>query len=122
MGILAILKRGQATKSGRDEAPKSDPDSRFRGVEIIPGEDGCCSAVNELAGQRMLSHEVLKLPLAECTAAECRCTYKLFDDRRTDVRRAADEVYDMASALHEDDKRSLDRTGRREGDRPRVKQ
>lgn len=122
MGILAILRRGQAAKSESDEAKKSEPGSRFRGVEIIPDEDGCCGAVADLAGKRMLSHEVPKLPLPDCTAAECRCKYELFDDRRTDVRRAADEVYDIASVLFEDDQRSLSRTGRRTNDKLRVRQ
>lgn len=122
MGILAILRRGQSTKSDRVDTRESEPGSRFRGVEIIPGEDGCCGAAAELTGKRMLSHEVPKLPLTDCTAAECRCTYQLFDDRRTDVRRASDEVYDIASVLFEDDQRSLKRTGRRASDEARVRQ
>lgn len=122
MGILAILKRGQSKKSGQAETRKSESASRFRGVEIIPGEDGCCGAAAAFNGKRMLSHEVPKLPLADCTAVECRCTYKLFDDRRTDVRRTADEIYDIASVLFEDDQRSLYRTGRRASDDARVRQ
>ena len=122
MGILAILKRGRSAKSEQDNAAKNERRTRFRGVEIIPGEDGCCGAVAALGGKRMLSHEAPKLPLAECTAAECSCTYRLFDDRRSEVRRAADEVYDIASELFEDDQRSLSRTGRRESDEVRVRQ
>lgn len=122
MGILAILRRDSSRKDDGTETEKTLPTSRFRGVEIVADPETCCGAVSRLSGKRMLSHEVPKLPLDECTAVECRCTYQLFDDRRTDVRRTADEIYDIASVLYEDDQRDLSQTGRRKSDRKRVRQ
>lgn len=48
---------------------------------------GCCSAVRKAAGTRFLSHQAPSLPLPNCTAASCRCTYMHFDDRRDSDRR-----------------------------------
>ena len=78
--------------------------SEFRAVEIVT-QPGCCSAATALAGQRFLSNDVPLLPLKDCTAASCECSYQLMDDRRSDVRRASDVAYDIASDLHKDNKR-----------------
>ena len=68
--------------------------SRFRGVQLNPNHDGCCEAVRESVGQRFLSNEVPMLPLAACDSDDCRCTYELFDDRRTAVRRVGDFIHE----------------------------
>ncbi|MCP4299598.1 MAG: hypothetical protein GY783_03355 [Gammaproteobacteria bacterium] len=56
------------------------------------------------------------LPLAGCEAADCRCTYKRFDDRRTDLRRASDTGFDMATQLHDEENRASTSPGRRSAD------
>lgn len=48
---------------------------------------GCCPAVRKAAGTRYLSRQAPPLPLPNCTAASCRCTYLHFDDRRDSDRR-----------------------------------
>jgi hypothetical protein len=44
--------------------------------------DGACAAVERLSGRRFLSKDAPSLPLLTCDAAECRCRYMHFDDRR----------------------------------------
>lgn len=73
-------------------------------------------AVKTLKDKRFLSGDVPKLPLDGCDANECQCTYELYHDRRTDIRRAADVTYDMASQYFEDGDRNNDSTGRRTDD------
>lgn len=62
----------------------------FHAVAIKPGE-GCCGAALALRGKRFLSREAPAVPLPDCGAARCTCTYLHFDDRRSggDRRRAA---------------------------------
>lgn len=90
--------------------------SRFRGVQVNPTNDNCCSVVRANAGVRFLSNEVPMLPLDGCDAADCQCTYELFDDRRTDFRRTADVAFDIVSQLFTRDKRSDSAPGRRNTD------
>lgn len=62
----------------------------FHGIAIVPGERACESA-RQLANQRFLSEDAPRLPLDSCHCLpECRCVYRHFSDRRTDVRREAD--------------------------------
>jgi hypothetical protein len=62
----------------------------FHGIAIEPGEDACQAARN-LANERFLSDEAPHLPLDGCTTgASCRCVYRHYADRRTEVRREAD--------------------------------
>ena len=74
----------------RSRARKTQKTSLYRGVQIVGGDEGCCRVASILAGQRFLSDEIPKLPLEQCDATECRCTYKLFNDRRTSERRLSD--------------------------------
>ncbi len=102
---------------GSKSAPPENPEpakSSYRSVQVIGGRD-CCAAATSIAGKRFLSDEVPKLPLADCDAAECRCTYQLFDDRRRDARRAGDVAFDIVSEYHADNRRSA-ATGRRDKD------
>ncbi len=80
MGILSTLGR---ILNGPDRADIIvSTGNRYRGVEVRPGEGDCCSAVRAIRGKRFLSNEVPPLPLPECDARKCRCTYELFADRR----------------------------------------
>jgi hypothetical protein len=63
----------------------------YHAVSIVPG-GSCCNAARELRTQRFLSREAPPLPLAGCTVASCRCSYKHFDDRRMRARRSADRM------------------------------
>ena len=90
--------------------------SRFRGVQLNPNNDDCCAVVRESLGKRYLSDEVPMLPLTGCDSGDCRCTYELFDDRRTDIRRAGDVVHDLLGQLRLINRRSVQLSGRRDGD------
>ncbi len=55
----------------------------------VSSEAGSCFPARLLKEQRFLSTEAPPLPLADCTQpASCNCTYKKFDDRRTELRRS----------------------------------
>ena len=106
-------------RSGRDKkAPAGEAPSRsqYRGVQIEVDVDNCCRAVKAIAGRRFLSSEVPALPVDLCDAANCNCKYALFNDRRTDTRRASDLVYDVASDLYPDNHRNDGVPGRRQDD------
>jgi len=64
----------------REDIRLSNP---WHAVSIQPGVKRC-EAVNELVGQRFLSKDAPRLPLAKCTEAECTCRYRHYDDRRLD--------------------------------------
>ena len=55
----------------------------YRAIAIATGENPCAAA-NDIAGQRFLMSErnVPPLPLPNCDAAKCACTYSHFEDRR----------------------------------------
>lgn len=73
----------------------------FHGIAIEPCE-GACEAARALARERFLSEEAPRLPLDGCTRAQrCRCTYRHFSDRRTDVRREADLGLPHRVLLHD---------------------
>lgn len=77
-------------KSERKRTRISTLSHLFHGIAIEPGDEAC-SGARELVGHRFLSEEAPRLPLDECTcAAACRCVYRHFSDRRTEVRRDAD--------------------------------
>lgn len=62
----------------------------FHGIAVEPGELAC-EAVQRMAGHRFLSDEAPKLPLDKCECIQdCRCVYRHYADRRTQVRRDAD--------------------------------
>ena len=65
--------------------------SRWSAVSILPGSISC-GAARALKGQRFLSGEAPRIPLSECTsAANCRCVYRKFADRRAGPRRGEDQ-------------------------------
>lgn len=90
--------------------------SRYRGVQVNSSWPGCCNATRAIAGARFLSHEIPSLPLAGCDAADCRCIYELFEDRRTRTRRASVATSGVAYQLRAWDERSHDLPGRRRSD------
>lgn len=90
--------------------------SRFRGVQVNRNRTGCCNAVRKIAGQRFLSHEVPVLPLDGCDAADCQCTYQLFEDRRTQIRRASGATGGDTTPLRIWDDRNSSSPGRRHED------
>ena len=63
----------------------------FASVELRCGKTACKTA-RDLAGQPILAVEAPVLPLANCDAATCQCSYRKIDDRRQDIigRRTSD--------------------------------
>lgn len=85
MGAVVFKRK---TENKRD--PLGTRGNIFHGIAVEPGSRAC-QAVRQLAGKRYLSEEAPRLPLDECQCVQdCRCVYRHFSDRRTDVRRDAD--------------------------------
>ena len=59
---------------------------RFGAVQIR-ARLGACRAAQLLQGHRFLAKDAPNLPLRECSAARCSCTFSKLPDRRTDGRR-----------------------------------
>ena len=129
MGLLArFLGRSEVRERSKAVVESG---ARYRGVQIIAGADGCCRTVRErchrertdgccreaevAAEDRFLAHQVPRLPLDGCDRERCSCTYRLFDDRRTDLRRASDVAFDIAAELRTAPNRRNE-LGRRRGD------
>jgi len=111
-GSLARKRSAQTTKTSK----RTDEKNNHRGVEVIGNGDGCCEAARTIKGKRFLKDDVPMLPLDGCDASDCNCSYKIFGDRRTDIRRASDVAFDIASELCEQDNRSGESSGRRSDD------
>jgi len=113
MGFLARLTGKQSAPSKKAANDSDYKSSKYRGVQVTVNTDACCEAAREIAGQRFLSDDVPMLPLNDCDANNCQCSYKLYDDRRTDFRRASDVGFDIATQLSDDNNRSSGVSGRR---------
>ena len=116
--LSRLIRKKQASQRIRKKKPVdvTHTRSRFRGVQLNPNQDDCCDAVRASIGQRFLSNEVPMLPLEACDSADCRCTYELFEDRRTAVRRVSDFLSWPRSRLRLDNRRNAQTRGRRRGD------
>ena len=110
--LEALFGRRKSTQN----VDKPTPKSHYRAVEICADYAGCCQAARDLDGQKFLSNKVPKLPLEGCDAAECSCTYRLFDDRRSEVRRTSDLSFDIVGQYHQQEKRDTISAGRRRDD------
>ena len=116
--LSKLIKKKQTTRRIiRKKATRvTNTRSRFRGVQLNPNHDGCCDAVLVSVGHRFLSNEVPMLPLADCDSDDCRCTYELFDDRRTAVRRVGDFSHSLPRQFRLINRRKQAARGRRRGD------
>ncbi len=73
----------------------------FHGIAVEPGAHAC-PAARRIAGIRYLSDEAPRLPLEACNRLDgCRCVYRHFSDRRTDVRRDTDMGLPPRPVRHE---------------------
>lgn len=116
MGFFSKLTGKSAAHKQKPTAKPEKARNDYRGVEVISHGSDCCQAAKAIAGQRFLTADVPILPLRDCDAAECRCTYKRFNDRRTDARRGSDVGFDIASQFHDEEHRSGSSSGRRSND------
>jgi hypothetical protein len=95
IGALAAASAGAAYwLAARREAPRPAPPpgprakagGRFGAVQIRPRK-GACRAAQLLQGHRFLAKDAPALPLRECKAPRCSCTFSKLPDRRSDGRR-----------------------------------
>jgi hypothetical protein len=63
----------------------------FHAVSIASDRRQACRTARGFGERRFLAREAPTLPLASCDKAACTCRYEHHDDRREDLRRAADE-------------------------------
>ena len=85
--VIALYFRRKRTQAEveRPEATKRIATSRsspYHAVSIT-FDKHACPAAKEMAGRRFLSTAAPKLPLPECSALQCNCTFKHHGDRRT---------------------------------------
>jgi hypothetical protein len=76
-------------KAPRPTAPKpaaAKAGGRFSAVRIRSRMDAC-RAAQLLQGHPFLAKDAPALPLRECNAARCACTFSKLPDRRSDGRR-----------------------------------
>jgi hypothetical protein len=116
MELFARLSRNSTTSTEKSTSRSFGTEKQYRGAEVVANPSECCQAAKAIAGQRFLPEETPMLPLASCEVTDCRCTYKRFDERRTELRRAADVGYDMATQLHDQESRESASPGRRSAD------
>jgi hypothetical protein len=69
-----------------NSALRAKEGGRFGGVQIR-ARLGACRAAQLLQGHRFLAKDAPNLPLRECSAARCSCTFSKLPDRRSDGRR-----------------------------------
>jgi hypothetical protein len=72
--------------SGQQPSRPVKPAGRFGAVEIRT-RAGACDAARKLEGQRFLARSAPALPLPECSAAQCVCSFGKLSDRRSEGRR-----------------------------------
>jgi hypothetical protein len=73
-------------RSSAPPAPRAKLGGRFSAVQIRP-RSGACRAAQLLQGHPFLAKDAPALPLPECNAARCSCTFSKLPDRRSDGRR-----------------------------------
>jgi len=81
--MFAKLRRPPASPQSRSSESKPlDSTQEFHAVSIkLSGS--ACPAAHEQKGKRFLSSAAPKLPLSDCTSANCQCRFVHHKDRRT---------------------------------------
>lgn len=112
--------RSGATQDGPGQpigAPQGEPHGTARSIEFKPGPEPVCGPMRALAGKRLLVKDAPLLPLPGCDQPACGCRYKLYSDRRTDVRRRADAGFQVSGESdHPFLSRRSESVGRRSSD------
>lgn len=85
-GTAYWLVARRPTPPKANSAPRAKQGGRFGAVQIR-ARLGACRAAQLLQGHRFLSKDAPNLPLRECSAARCSCTFSKLPDRRADGRR-----------------------------------
>lgn len=80
--LLILIRRNKAASNAKPVAHKPNAKSAYHAVSIAYSENACLAA-KQMTGRRFLASAAPKLPLPECTVAECNCSFSHHDDRRS---------------------------------------
>jgi hypothetical protein len=83
---LATRREAPRPSPNPSPPPRAKAGGRFGAVQIRP-RGNACRAAHLLENHRFLAKNAPALPLRECTAARCACTFSKLPDRRSDARR-----------------------------------
>jgi hypothetical protein len=75
----------------REPVRKHHVRNPYHSISIECGRSRACRTARTLVNRRFLAAEAPPLPLPGCDSANCICRYQHHEDRRSDLRRAADE-------------------------------
>ena len=76
---LFVRNRGSTKKTLNPEASKSRDNTAFHAVSI-KFDAQACEAAKMMSGRRFLSNAAPRLPLPDCNALECRCSFSHHKD------------------------------------------
>lgn len=85
VGIAVFWQKQRGTTDAK-KAPRKTAANDFASVELRCDRTACKTARN-LVGQPILAVEAPVLPLVNCNAAVCHCSYHKIDDRRQEIGR-----------------------------------
>ena len=85
ISITVYLMSKAKLKPEPEETKKTDG---YPAVLVDFGKSEACPAVMKIVGQRFLRGAAPDLPLVDCTAEVCSCTFRHYADRQTGPRRA----------------------------------
>jgi hypothetical protein len=113
--VLPRIRRATGSGDKSSQLHKLRRSGSFWGVRIQPGK---CPAIRPFAGRRFTFEEAPVLPLPECKAWRCSCTYIGMPERRRDERRIQNDRRDVVRIDAEHVERRSFR-GRRRGHKAR---
>jgi hypothetical protein len=90
--VVTRIRRGTGSRDKSGELNKLRRSGSFWGVRIQPGK---CTAIRPFAGRRFTFEEAPNLPLPDCKAWRCSCTYIGVPERRRDERRIHNDRRDV---------------------------
>ena len=89
LAAFLILRSKRDIPISKKKVPSEPQQKKTYNAAAIRHDDCACSAVKEIGKHRFLASEVPKIPMPDCTAKTCNCTYARYSDRRNmDTRRA----------------------------------
>lgn len=108
-GYQNWTRRQPAQTPARKPAQPAQP---FAGVRIRVGA-GACEPAQAIVDKHFLVKEAPRLPLRDCKAPRCQCSFEKLSDRRAESRRWADEglgavVFSAAERRRVPDRRDRD--------------
>ncbi len=114
--VIAVISITYYLVSTSKHEPKSEDTGKgeYSAVTIYFGKSDACPAVMRIFGQRFLGEDAPALPLFDCTAEVCSCTFRHYDDRRAGLRRAEERGF--FQRLYEGIEKRVRQRGRRAED------